>query len=182
MTLFLNAWNAGKAQATYYIQGLSDSGEVTYSASAPGYRTRTAPIGLAPSGVMVVYSPYGPPDEAEVLRVAPPHEPRPFTASLSENKPKYLALWTVYLDPKTHRGADITAQPLRAGVAPIVELKTSNPAVGKVAQKVTLKSTMAYAATEFLPLSVGETEISVVTPNGFTTPANATSVTATVKD
>src|SRR5271165_3497948 len=58
---------AGELKAPFYIQGLVDSGDVSYAGSAPGYRTRIAPVTLAPSGVLVVYSPYGPPDEAEVL-------------------------------------------------------------------------------------------------------------------
>ncbi len=87
----------GEVRASYSIQALADSGTVNYTATAPGYRKRSVPVSLRPSGVMVVYSPYGPPDEAEYLRILPPSGDRPFTASLAEQKPVPLTLWTTYL-------------------------------------------------------------------------------------
>ena len=96
---------AGENRATYHLQGLADSGMVTHTATGKGYRTREAPVTLAPSGIMVVYAPYGAPDRAEVQRAVLTRDPRPFTTSLAEQKPVHLALWSVYLDPKTLRGA-----------------------------------------------------------------------------
>jgi hypothetical protein len=40
-------------QGTYYLQALSDSGTVAYTASAPGYAPRTGTITLTPSGVVL---------------------------------------------------------------------------------------------------------------------------------
>jgi len=174
--------SGGESRVPYYIQSLADSGTIEYTATAPGYRTRTAPVTLTPSGVMVVYSPYGAPDEAEFLRAKQTIDPRPFTTSLAEHKPLHLALWTVYLDPKTMRGADMTAQRLRPGVTAAVELDNSNPAVAKIARSVTVSSASEFAMTEFVPVSPGQTVISAHTPPGFSTPSNATSVTATVKE
>jgi len=172
---------AGESRAPYHIQGLTDSGTVNYIAKAVGFRSRVAPVTLAPSGVMVVFAPYGPPDEAEVKRSTLTLDPRPFTVSLSEHKNAPLAVWTVYLDPATRRGGDITAQRLRPGVFPKVELKSSNSAVGKVSSTMALSSTRAFTPAEFIPLAPGQTVISVSTPPGFATPSNATTVTATVK-
>jgi hypothetical protein len=171
----------GEGEAPYYVQGLADSEIVQYTASAPGYRTTVAKIGLNPSGVMVVFSPYGPPDEEEVLRPMPNPAPRPFFASLAENKPLWLSLWPVYLDPVNRRGADITAQRLRPGMTVPVQLKNSNPAVASISPNVILSEKRFDAVTQFQPLSAGETTISVDTPPGFTTPSNATSVTAVIR-
>lgn len=173
---------AGGIRGTYFLQGTGDSGAVTHSATAPGYRVRTAPITLAPSGIMVVFAPYGPPDEAEFLRHKLTRDPRPFTVSVNEKKKTQLALWPVYLDPKTLRGADITAQRLRPGVSVTVALETSDPEVGKTPQEVTMASAAEWTMVDFLPVKAGKTTISVKTPKGFTTPSNATTVTATVTE
>lgn len=173
---------AGESKMPYFVQGLADSGIVNYTATAHGYRTRTAPIGLTPSGVMVVFSAYEAPDEAEYLRASLVRDPRPFTTSLSDKKPVHLSVWTVFLDPNTHRGADMTAQRLRAGVKAKVELENSNPAVAEVASSLVLDGASDHVFTQFKPLSTGQTTISVRTPSGFTTPSNATSVTATIKE
>ncbi len=169
----------GESRAPYSIQALSDSGTATYTATAAGYRPRTANVTLAPSGVMVVWEPYGAPDEAAVLRPLT-IDPRPFTVPLLPHKATPLAVWTVYLDPVTHRGADMTAQRLRPGISPIVELTSSNPSVGKVTRDLVLNGAFEPMVTEFTPLETGQTVISVSTPPGFATPSNATSVTATV--
>ncbi len=173
--------SAGKGTAPYYIQALADSGIAQYTATAPGYRTRVANIALNPSGVMIVFSPYGPPDEQEVLHPMPAPKERPFFASLSEHKQLWLSVWSVYLDPKTDRGADITAQKLRPGISVPVELKNGNPSVGDVASSVVLSNKAFAAITEFKPVRPGETTISVNTPPGFITPSNATSVTAVIR-
>jgi hypothetical protein len=170
----------GEVRAPYYIQGLAAAGAVSYTGSAPGYRSRNAPVTMAPSGILVVYSSYGPPDEAEFLRKKLTRDPRPFTISLSENRPAHITLWPAYLDPETKRGADMTAQRLRPGVSTIVTLKNSSPGVGTIASLVTIKDGAEFAMTEFVPASVGQTVISIETPAGFTTPSNATTVTANV--
>ncbi len=173
---------AGEMRIPYFIQGLADSGTINHTASAPGYRDRVAPVYMAPSGIMVVYSPYGPPDEAEFLRAKATRDPRAFTVSLKEPSKTHLTLWTVYLDPKTRRGADITAQRLRPGVVATVNLSSTDPTIAKIESKVTLTGPSEWAMTEFVPLRAGQTTISVDTPAGFTTPSNAITVTATVKN
>lgn len=170
----------GLGMAQYYLQGLGSEGTLSYTASAPGYRERVAPVYMAPSGIMIAYAAHGAPDEAEYkskVRV-----PRPFVASVSAKKSERIAVWTVYLDPVTRRGADMTAQKLRAGVSLEVELASSDPTVGKVPGTVKLDGSSEYYTAEFTALRPGQTVLTVNTPAGFTTPSNATSVTATVKE
>ena len=51
---------AGGVGGSYFIQALAGSGEVTYTATAPGFRTRTGTVTLTPSG-LVMGGPQGPP-------------------------------------------------------------------------------------------------------------------------
>ena len=165
---------AGAMRNTYYLQGLADTGTVSYTASAPGYRNRVAPVTLAPSGVLLGYSGYGFGSRS--------FDFPPFTVLLSDHKPIHLALWTVFLSPSTSRGEDRNSERLRPGVSVTVNLKSSNPTVATVISPVTLTSASENFLTEFTPLGVGEVTISLVTPSGFTTPSNATSVIARVKE
>jgi hypothetical protein len=173
---------AGQLIAKYYLQSLGDSGIVTYDVAAPGFRSSTAKIGLAPSGFIVAYEAYGPPDEAAVRRKGPYSNAREFYASLSDAKvrPVRVSVYSAYLDPETKRAADITVQPLRAGVTATVVLKSTDPAVGTVESPVTIGSGVSQVKTQFTPIDKGRTVITVITPAGFSTPGNAASVPATV--
>jgi len=166
--------------ASYFLQAFGESGAVTYTAAAPGYRSRTATVSLAPSGVLITPADYGPPDEAEVVRAEPPTGHSAFVTYLASGRPVPIAIWTAQLDPTTKRGADITVQPLRAGLSIKVALKNTNPSVGTVADSVIIEGGAQHAATPFSALIPGSTVISVVTPAGFTTARNATSLTAVV--
>jgi hypothetical protein len=99
---------------------------------------------------------------------------------VSEQTPMKLIAWTAQLDPETHRSADITVQPLRAGMNLTVPLTNSNPAVGKIAAQVTIAGGSDHGSADFIPVSAGITEISVVTPENFTVSANSTTVIGTV--
>lgn len=175
---------AGALTAQYYLQALADSGSVTYKATADGFRHRVAKIGLAPSGFIVAYERYGPPDEAAVLRKGPEaaHDERRFYPSLAEAKerPIHIAVYSAYLDPTSRFAADITVQPLRAGISATVSLKSSNPAVGAVESPLQMKAGASRALSIFTPVTKGETLISIDTPKGFSSPKNATSAPATV--
>jgi hypothetical protein len=174
---------AGALTAQYYLQALADSGSVTYRAVAEGFRHRVAKIGLAPSGFIVAYAKYGPPDEAAVLRdAANGHaDERRFYASVAAaGGPVQLAVFSAYLDPKTGMAADITVQPLRAGVSARVSLRSSNPAVGTVESPLEIVAGNNRAMAGFQPVAPGETVISIDTPAGFRRPANATAAPATV--
>jgi hypothetical protein len=174
----------GKFTAPYFLQALGDSGEVTYEAAAPGFRSRTARLGLAPSGLIVAFSHYGPPDEAMVLRKGALADSREFFVSLAEAKEQktYLTVYTAYLHPDTGRVADITVQPLRPGATATAILNSSNPEVAGIESPVTIRSGATHANSQFSPKVKGTTVISVQTPSGFASPKNATSVPATVND
>lgn len=175
---------AGQFTAPYYIQALGDSGIINCEAAAPAYRTRVTRIGLARSGVILAYDPYGPPDEAAVLRKSELKEDRAFFISLDKvkNQNTKLVVWSAYLDPDTGQAADITVQPLRAGVKATVNLTSSNPAIGTVESPLTIESGNTHAISRFTALSKGVTMISIDTPTGFTTPKNATRIPANVSD
>jgi hypothetical protein len=167
--------------ARYYIQALSDSGSVKYTASAPGYKTRTALVTLAPSGVVLTPISQGPPDEAQIMRHETSDGVYRMSVELSKPFPMKLVAWTVQLDPITHRSADITVQPLRAGVNLAIRLTNSKPEIGTVAPEVTIPAGSDHAIADFTALSQGSTQISVVTPEGLTPSANSTSVVALVR-
>jgi hypothetical protein len=171
---------AGAANAPYYLQGIGNAGTVTTTAVAPGYLKRTGTITLARSGV-VIGGPPGPPDEAELFSKEVADGPHGFLARLSERAPVHLLVYTVQLDPETHRSADLTVQPLRPGVSLTATLHNSNPAIGKVhTTSVIINAGSHTATTEFTPSKVGSTVISVATPEGFHKSANATSITVVV--
>ena len=163
----------GAASASYFVQALVDSGTASYSASAPGYRGRSGMISFTPSGVLLTPASQGPPDEAQVLRNE--GSTYKFAASLAGTKTQ-LAIWMVQLDPVTHRGADITVQPLRAGLSVTIPLTNKEPGVGRIPSSVSIFGGLEYSIADFEPLAVGSTVISVSTPKGFTTSANSTSV------
>jgi hypothetical protein len=171
----------GKTFERYSLQALGDSGTVTYTATAPGFQSRTGIVTLTPSGAVITLASQGPPDEAHVLRkeAAEPITPS-FAIPLSQPSPVRLVVWTLQLHPVTLRGADITTQALRPGLSLAVPLTNSNPAVGKMVSSVTIEGGSDHAVTEFAPLSVGSTEISVTTPQGFTPSANSTKLIAIV--
>lgn len=166
--------------AVYFLQALGNSGEVEYTATAPGFRSRTGVVKLTPSGITLTPYFQGPPDEAQVLKKQTSDGTHGFTMKESEQTPMNLIAWTAQLDPQTHRSADITVQPLRAGMSLTVPLTNSNPAVGKIASQVMIAGGSDHGSVDFMPVSAGTTEISVVTPKDFTVSANSTKVIGTV--
>jgi hypothetical protein len=169
---------AGATNGQFYLQALADSGTVTYTADGPGYGSHTGTIGLAPSGVLLAAQ--GPPDEAEVLHPEYTLRAHKLAASVAGGTTP-IRVYTAYLNSKTHRGADITVQRLRAGMSLTVSLKNSNPAVGTAPDTVTIEGGSEQSITQFTPLAAGSTELSAVTPTGFTTSSNSMTLTAVVK-
>ena len=157
---------AGSMHAAYFIQALGSSGPVTYRASAPGYRSRTATVKLTVSGIVLI----GP------LSFTKAGGSPGFVTSLASGQPTTIYVYTAYLDPVTHRSADVTVQPLRPGFSLSVELKSSNPEVGTIASPVVVPAQSNTGETRFTPLKAGMTVISVVTPPGYTASTNATAL------
>lgn len=172
---------AGSVTSTYYLQALSASGSVTHTASASGFAERTGTLALAPSGVIISLQSHGPPDKAEVFRPETAGaRRRPFVALLSEVEIP-LVVYTAYLDPATRRSADITVQPLRAGLTLRIDVRNENPAVGAVEVQPLIRGGDERGLFAFRPSSVGETVLSVVPPSGFTEPSNSTELLAIVR-
>ena len=172
---------SGQSSARYYLQALGNGVTVSYTGTAPGYRSRSAKVLLAPSGVIITpvsRIPSGPPD---AIRKAPDNDST-LTTRLSDLGPALVAVWTVQLDPATHRSGTIGIQPVRAGFSISVELANSNPAVGTVAREVIIKAASDHSTAEFKPLSPGSSKISLVTPKILTPVANSTPVTAYVRE
>jgi hypothetical protein len=172
----------GGFNARFYLQALGKSGIVTYSASARGYVSRTSKIGLAPSGIVMMPAHNGPPDEAELLRKESGTELPAFLSHLSKKKTSPIGIWTAQLDPVTLRSADITVQPVRAGMSLTIQVENRDPGIGTVTTPVTIQGGSDYAVVEFTPLRPGSTVLSAITPEGFTKSANSTSVKAIVKE
>jgi hypothetical protein len=166
----------GETAVRYYLQALANSGTVYYSASAPGFRSRAAVVGLAPSGIILTPATKGPPDEAQVLRQDPSDGTHRFFANLSSPEPTKLVVWTAQLDPRTHRSADITVQPLRAGVSLELQLTNSHPEIAQIPTQLKIEPGANHVIAAVKPLSAGSTEITVVTPKGFMESANSTKV------
>jgi len=173
----------GAVSATYHLQALTRSGNVTHTAEAPGYLKRTGMLTLVPSGVILSLEHHGPPDEAELFRpdTAGSHRNN-FVALLSEKSPTPLIVYTAWLDPVTRRSADVTVQPLRAGMSVTVDLHNANPKVATIESKAVIKGGSDRGLAAFHPISIGETVISVVTPEGFTKPSNATELLGIVRN
>jgi hypothetical protein len=172
---------AGGVNGSYHIQALAGSGVVTYTATAPGFRARTGTVTLTPSG-LVMGGPQGPPDEAELFNKQIAEGPHGFVTNVADRAGTIVTVYTVQLDPKTLRGADLTVQPVRAGVSIKALLSNSNPAAGKMkASEMTIAGGVSAVSTHFTPEGVGSAEISVATPPGHTTARNSTSLTVIVK-
>jgi hypothetical protein len=171
---------AGAATGRYYLQALAGTGVVTYKAAAKGYRERTGTVTLAPAGIVLTPASQGPPDEAHVLRKDGAPESSVASAGVRKGGKTTLVAWTVQLDPATHRSADITVQPLRAGRVVKVTLTNSDPRVGKVPSTLVIAGGAEHAAATFEARRAGTTMIAVETPQGFTFSANSTSVQTVV--
>lgn len=172
----------GGVNAGYHLQSLAGEGTVTYTATAPGFRSRTGTVSLTPSG-LVLGGPQGPPDEAELLVKEIAEGPHGMVTSVGDRAPTVVTAYTVQLDPITRRGADLTVQPVRAGVAIPAVLTNSNPAAGTVkSMEMSIPAGSSSAVTHFTPATVGTTIIAVTTPQGYTKASNSTALTVTVKE
>jgi hypothetical protein len=170
----------GRNNASYYLHSLGSSGMATYTATAPGYSRRIGTVSLAPSGVVVV-GPLTLP-EGQLLRsdAAGGARQHGFVTSLRAGSPTPLSVYTVQLDPTSHRSADISIQALRPGMSVTVNLKSTNSSVGTVVSPVTIEAGSDHGATAFTPLAAGSTVISLLTPEGFVESRNDTTLKAIV--
>ncbi|MGA2598175.1 MAG: hypothetical protein ABSH09_14420 [Bryobacteraceae bacterium] len=164
---------AGAFGVSIFLQALDNSGKVSYTASAPGYQARSADVLLEQSGFVIA----GP--------LSFPHsgfkrEPG-FYTSLAGHMKTAITVYSAYLDPETHRTADVTVQPLRAGISVTTTITNSMPEIGSMSEtKIVVEGATDAGKSEFTPLSAGQTILSLVTPDGFSTSANSTYLRVTV--
>jgi hypothetical protein len=173
---------AGSVSTTYYLQSLASSGTVSHTATAEGFAARTGTVGLAPSGVILMLEHHGPPDEAEVFRPQTAGSKRNVFVALLSEPPPPLVVYTAFLDPASRRSADITVQPLRAGLTLEVALRNASPDIGQITATPVIRGGQEKAVVPFKPSRPGQTLLSVVTPKGFTEPTNATELLAIVRE
>jgi hypothetical protein len=142
----------------FYIQALDKSGTVNITASAPGYANGTSTITMVPSGFYIYSNSFN-------------------TTTFSANTS--VQIRSARLNPTTLNVA--TYQHLRGGLTVSVDLTNSDDIVGTLAiNPLVFGPNELWKNTEFDPLVAGTTDISVLTPAGFDTSSNRTTITATV--
>jgi PKD domain len=149
--------------ASYFIQALGNSGTATYTASVPGYTSRTGTIPLTASGA-VLAPPLGLGVPFFFTTVA--SGAAPFTVSMAQ------------LNPDNSFG---TVQQVAGGKSVTVSLNNTSATVGSIASPVTIAGGSDSATANFTPISSGSTTISVVRPTGYAAASNNTSVAVTVR-
>jgi hypothetical protein len=143
----------------FHVQALDETGTVELTASAPGFASGSSTVSLVPSG-FIINSP------SSIS-----------TTTLSSDTTVVVA--STRLDPATHASAG--AQPIRAGLSVDVELTSSDPSVGAITvSPLTFGPNQGSRMSAFHPLAPGITQIGLVTPPGFTTPAALGQISATV--
>jgi hypothetical protein len=167
-TLTFNVVAGQSGIPTFYVQALSADGAVTYTASAPGYNSKTATINLRPSGFVIgtnLYCCYS----AQVTTLS--------TTTFSPNSTLYVG--PAMLDPTYHTQVDI--QPLRAGVTASVSFTSSDTAVGTISPSpLSFGANESYKQVQFDPATAGTTILSITQPANWTPPSDQQQVTATV--
>jgi hypothetical protein len=155
--------------STFYIQALAGTGSVSLQASAPGYTSASATIGLQPSGF------------AESTSGCPGCGLATFTTTTFSANTN-IQLFAVRLNAAT--SAYEATQEVRGGLSVDVSV-TSTDVTGTGIGLITVSPvTITSGATNFLtafhPVNAGTAAIDVHTPAGFTTSSNFTELTATV--
>jgi hypothetical protein len=155
---------AGQTSVPFFLQALGNSGSASYTASAPGYPTRTLTVPLTPSGVVLI---------------GPLGAGFPFlSASLSGGSTAPIFVTMAQLDPSTN--AYVTTQQLAGGKTLSITLNNQSSAIGTVVSPVSITGGNDTVVSPFTPFSLGQTIITVNQPAGFSTPSNLTGITAVV--
>jgi hypothetical protein len=163
-SLTFNLATGSSSTPSFYIQALEGSGTVQYTATAPGYNTRSGTITLRPSGVMM--------STCVVCGSAIN------TTSSSGNSG--VSVFLGRLNPTTLNYEAVQA--LRPGVGSVsVNLANSNPTVGNLlASTLFINTNQTSASTAFDPVNGGTTTLTLDTPAGFSIPGNYKQIDVTV--
>jgi hypothetical protein len=105
-----------------------------------------------------------------------PNGPFPFSTTVAAgNVP--LTVSTALLSS----GSVVGTQPLAGGLTLAVSLGNTNAAAGTVTSPVTIAGGSDNAISQFRPVAIGSTTISVIQPAGYSVPSSRTTVAATVQ-
>jgi hypothetical protein len=153
----------GQTTTTFYVQSLGDFGTATFTATAPGYPSRTATVTLAPSGIVI----------GGMFGLGLPHWPSVATG------PSQMTVYTALLNPGNNNFLQF--QELAGGTSQNVSLTNSDPSVGTVQTPVTISGGTDRVITLFTPLLANMTTlVSVAKPSNFSLPSQHTSVVVQV--
>jgi hypothetical protein len=145
----------------FCIQGMADSGTVTYTVSGGSMGAAKGTVTLAPSAILIL----GP------TRV-------PKFPTTPGSTPARIRIVSAALDSSLKVAGE---QPVAGGLQLDVTLANSNPTAGKLeVSKLLLGGGLSTATTYFKPAAEGDTTIAPVQPPGFTAPREFASVTAAV--
>jgi hypothetical protein len=155
---FTNVTTAGYLPA-FYVQGVT-TGTTTLTVTASGYTSATATINVYPSGF--TFAGGG------------------AIGTTTFSGPTAINVYASILNPGTLTYSSLA--PLSPGVGPVsVGLTSSNTVVGTISTSpLTFNTGDQTMSSSFQPTSAGTSTISIVQPQGFSTPASYTSFTATV--
>ena len=131
-----------------YLQAFGTSGTVTYTASAPGFVSRTANITLAPSGV-ILSGPLGYGLGA--------------TESVSAGPDPNWSVNTAYLNGSAQ---PISFQQLAGGLSLTANLNSGTPTVGTVPATVVIASGTNGTTFSFTPVATGATLVTATSSLG----------------
>ncbi len=145
--------------SSFYVLGLSDAGQTTITASAPGWGTVTATVTLGPSG-------FG-------------WNAPSYTTTLYSTSYIGQYMYAFVLDRATM--LPIGTQSVRAGVtAPVVKLTNSNPAVATATDNISMGTCNNNCTVAITAKSVGNAALGIVQPPGFSTPSIRQTLAITV--
>jgi hypothetical protein len=144
---------------TIYVQGQS-LGATTVTVSAPGYINGNSTITVNPGG----FAYYGEPN---------------FTTSAGDSPT--ITVYAVELNPGTLTVANFN-EALSPGLGDVdVPISSSDTSVGTVMSPFVFTPGMGSASTPFQALATGNTNLTLSTPSGFSTPSQYTQIVGTVQ-
>ena len=151
------------ASADFYVQGLTNSGVVAFSATAAGFGNVFGNVTLTRSG-FVIAGPFGTGTDF-------------FTTTGAD--PTNLTVTATRLDSTF---SSIEPQQVRGGLTVDVDTTNSTPATGSVlGGPVRFTGGVLSATAQFQPLGAGTALVGVTAPTGFTPAANGASLLVTVR-
>jgi hypothetical protein len=149
----------GTSTPLIYVQGLTVDQGTELRITAPGYDQWITTVQVVDSGFAI-------------------YTPGDFTTTVDASNR------TIQVRPASLDDLQLVDewQMVRGGTSPSVDVTPSEPAVGVITlSPLVFTGDLEYVNTQFDPLTVGTTTISITQPSGFLPPAGRTSVVATVE-